>query len=289
MPLFHLGNHCFLLKKNKRLFSEIRIVVLFICSFYMTQVAVFGQSAAPPYQLGFIPASVNEIDVAFPLVKKWDLSGQTDVQLVTQGAYTNKNHYAYVQRFVFRPWLVYSGFKNMKLFVGYAYNHKYEIKEAGNPDILEQRLIIMGTYAQVMPKGSMFEQIRFETKFFDDKDGIHRTIPRLRGRFGVNHFLRQRANHPIFKSSNISYYTEIMFKFPSKDYASSRFDIFRESVYYSAGVTTNLNFLVGIIAQIQQSTSGTKFDVYYGPTLALKWNFNPKQRETFDSVDGGGD
>lgn len=80
-----------------------------------------------------------------------------------------------------------------------------------------------------------------------------------------------------------------MFKFPSKDYAENRFDILRQSVYYSASLTENLTILTGIIAQMQLRTNGTQFDVYYGPTLAFKWNFKPKVRETFDMVNRGQD
>jgi len=249
---------------------------------------MYAQSP-PPYTMGFVPASIAETDVAFPLYEKWHLSGQADVQLVTQGAYTNKNPFAYAQRFVVRPWIVYSGFKNMKLWLGYAHNKKYEIKEAGNYETLEQRLIIMGTYSQNMPKGSIFEQVRFETKFFDDRNGVHQTVPRLRARFGVNHFLHQSSEKPVFQAPNISYYTELMLKFASKDYAEEHFDIFRLSVYYSAGITPNLHFLAGIIGQMQLRTNGTQFDVYYGPMLSLKYTIKPKERETFDSVDGGAD
>ena len=261
--------------------KKITSLILIVLSIFLHQ-ALWAQSETSK-QIGFIPASIGEVDVAFPLLEKWKISGQVDVQLVTQGAYTNSNPYAYVQRFVVRPWLIYSGFKHMKFYVGYARNKKYEIEEAGNPEILERRLILMGTYMQIMPRGSLFEQVRFETKFFDDKNGIPRTIPRLRGRFGVNHYLPQKDD-PIFKSQNISYYTEIMFKFPSKDYAKSRFDILRQSVYYSASLTENLTVLTGIISQIQLRTNGNQFDVYYGPTVALKWNFKAKLRETFDMV-----
>ncbi|MDH7461899.1 DUF2490 domain-containing protein [Chitinophagaceae bacterium 26-R-25] len=250
--------------------------------------SMYAQSP-PPYTMGFIPASIAETDVAFPLYEKWHLSGQADLQLVTQGAYTNKNPFAYAQRFVVRPWIVYSGFKNMKLWLGYAHNKKYEIKEAGNYETLEQRLIVMGTYSQNMPKGSIFEQVRFETKFFDDRNGVHQTVPRLRARFGVNHFLRQSSEKPLFQAPNISYYTELMLKFASKDYAEEHFDIFRLSVYYSAGITPNLHFLAGIIGQMQLRTNGTQFDVYYGPMVSLKYTIKPKERETFDSVDGGAD
>jgi hypothetical protein len=248
-----------------------------------------AQATPPPYTFGFVPASVEEFDVAYPLIKKWNLSGQTDFQMVTQGAYSNGNPFAYVQRTVIRPWIVYSGFKNMKLWLGYTHNHKYEIEEAGNYETIEQRLTLMGTFSQNLPKGSLFEQVRFETKFFDDKNGIHRTVPRIRGRFGVNHFLNQHKDHPIFLSPNISYFSELMLKFAPEDYAPNNFDIFREQVYYSAGITQNLHFMIGVIAEIQQHTNGTQFDIYYGPVFSFKWNITPKQRETFDEVDGGAD
>ncbi|WP_289662168.1 DUF2490 domain-containing protein [Flavobacterium panacagri] len=260
--------------------------LIFFGFIFMTQI-LKAQDA--PYSMGFIPASIEEVDVAFPLIEKWHLSGQVDVQLVTQGAYTNDNPFEYTQRKVIRPWLMYSGFKNLKLWLGYAHNQKYAVEEAGNYKTLENRLIIMGTLSQNMPKGSIFEQVRFETKFFDDRNGNHQTIPRLRARFGVNHFLRQNKEKPIFLAPNIGYYTELMLKFASKDYADEHFDIFRLSVYYSAGITPNLHFLAGVIGQMQLRTNGTQFDVYYGPMFSLKYSVKPKERETFDSVDGGAD
>lgn len=252
----------------------------------ITQISI-AQSA--PYSIGFIPASIEETDFAFPIYEKWHLSGQVDLQLVTQGAYTNGNPFEYTQRKVIRPWIVYSGFKNIKLWLGYAHNQKYAIEEAGNYKTLENRLIVMGTFSQDMPKGNIFEQVRFETKFFDDRTGTHQTIPRLRARFGVNHFLRQTKEKPIFLAPNIGYYTELMLKFASKDYAEEHFDIFRLSAYYTAGITPNIHFLAGIIGQMQLRTNGTQFDVYYGPMASLKYTIKPKERETFDSVDGGAD
>lgn len=242
-----------------------------------------------PYSIGFIPASIEEGDIAFPIYEKWHLSGQADFQLVTQGAYTNGNPFAYTQRVVVRPWLIYSGFKNIKLWLGYAHNQKYAVEEAGNYETLENRLIVMGTFSQDMPKGSIFEQVRFETKFFDDRNGVPQTIPRLRARFGVNHFLRQTKEKPIFLAPNIGYYTELMLKFASKDYAEEHFDIFRLSVYYTAGITPNIHFLAGIIGQMQLRANGNQFDVYYGPMVSVKYSITPKERETFDSVDGGAD
>lgn len=151
-----------------------------------------------PYSMGFIPASIEEGDIAFPIYDKWHLSGQVDFQLVTQGAYTNGNPFEYTQRVVVRPWIMYSGFKKVKLWLGYAHNQKYAVEEAGNYETLENRLIVMGTFSQDMPKGSIFEQVRFETKFFDDRNGVPQTIPRLRARFGVNHFLRQTKENLFF-------------------------------------------------------------------------------------------
>ncbi|RPD41674.1 DUF2490 domain-containing protein [Chitinophaga barathri] len=259
-------------------------MLLFACS------GAFAQTPSPPpYTFGFIPASISETDFSFPLVKKWKLDGEVDLQFVTQGSYDNGNPFAYGQRFVIRPWISYSGLKNMKFWLGYAHNKKYEIKEAGNYETLERRLIVMGSFAQKMPKGSLFQQIRFETKFFDDREGIDRVIPRVRARVGFNHFLRQDNPKAWLKTPNVSYYMELMLKFADKDYAPNRFDIFRQSVYYSAGLTKNLHALAGVIAQMQLRTNGTQFDIYYGPIFSLRYSITPKERETFDNVDGGAD
>lgn len=234
--------------------------------------------------IGFVPASVQEIDIAFPLINKWKISGQADVQTVTQGAETNGNPFAYMQRFVVRPWLVYNGFKRMKLWVGYSNIKKYEILEAGNPETHEQRLTLMGTFTQSLPKGSLFEQIRLEERFID-QDGVHHNYPRVRARWGVNHYLHQAGSHTFFSAPNISYYAELFLKFAPNSYSTQKFDMFRESVFYSAGLTPNLHFLLGIIGQIQLNAGGTHFTCYYGPILTFKYNVTKKKRETFDAVD----
>jgi hypothetical protein len=250
----------------------------------------FKTYAQAPNTLGFIPASIEEVDVAFPIYKKWHLTGQADFQMVTQGAYTNNNPFAYVQRSVVRPWLIYNGFPRMKLSLGYAYNHKYDIKEAGFPDVKEQRIILMGSFSQGLATGSFFEQVRFETKFFKDRNDTQRTIPRLRGRIGFNHFIRRNSENTLFATPSISYYTEVMFKFASDDYAPNNFDIFRQCVYFSAGLTDRLHFAAGILGQIQLRTNGNQFDIYYGPTLSFKYDFTAKrQRVTFEDMEGGAD
>jgi hypothetical protein len=247
-----------------------------------------AQSAAPN-SLGFIPATINEIDMAFPLHNKWHLSTQADVQLVTQGTYTVKNPWADVQRFTVRPWVIYNGFKNMKIWVGYTQMKKYAIPEMGNYETTERRLTVMGTFAQKLPKGSMFQQVRYEQKWFDDKTGKLVTYPRLRVRFGVNHFLHQQAEHPAFVAPNISYYFELMLKFAPASYAKDHFDIYRQMVYYSAGLSQRVFFMAGMLAQLQLRSNGTQFDIYYGPMILFKYNHVRKKRETFDNVDGGQD
>lgn len=65
--------------KMRRL-NVAKIGLSFILIFFSL---LFSKAQDSPYGLGFIPASIEEIDVAFPLVKKWKLEGQMDVQLVT--------------------------------------------------------------------------------------------------------------------------------------------------------------------------------------------------------------
>ena len=249
-------------------------------------VRVQAQSESP-YGLGFIPASIEEIDLAFPLHNKWHLSTQLDVQLVTQGTYTVKNPFADVQRFSLRPWIIYNGFRNVKIWLGYTDMQKYAIPEQGNYATRERRLTVMGTFAQKLPKGSLFQQVRYEQKWFDDKTGKLVTYPRLRVRFGVNHFLAQHATRPVFTAPNISYYAELMLKFAPESYAKEHFDIYRMMVYYSAGISQRLFFLTGVMAQLQLRSNGNQFDIYYGPMIVMKYNHTRKKRETFDNVDGG--
>jgi hypothetical protein len=40
---------------------------------------------------------------------------------------------------------------------------------------------------------------------------------------------------------------------------------------------------------MQLGRNGTQFDIYYGPMVSVKYTTKPKQRERFDSVDGGAD
>jgi hypothetical protein len=81
----------------------------------------------------------------------------------------------------------------------------------------------------------------------------------------------------------------LFLRIDAEDYAPNDFDISREQVYYSAGITQNFHFLIGLIAQMQLHTNGTQFDIYYGHVFSFKWNIVPKQRGTFDDVDGGAD
>src|SRR6185436_21127509 len=134
--------------------SKIKKAIIILFSI-ISQSIVYAQQDAP-YTMGFIPASITEGDIAFPIYDKWHLSGQVDFQLVTQGTYESTNPFEYTQRKVIRPWIVFSGLKNMKLWLGYAHNQKYALAEMGNYETLENRLIVMGTYTQEMPKGSLF-------------------------------------------------------------------------------------------------------------------------------------
>jgi hypothetical protein len=187
---------------------------------------------------------------------------------------------------MFRPWIIYSGIKNLQFWLGYLRNKKYAIEETHNTEMLEHRLVVMGILTQPITKGSVFEQLRFETKFFEDQNGIQQTVPRIRTRVGVNHFLNQPKERPWFQTPNLSYYMELILRF-DKDYAPNHFDTFRQSVYYSAGISRSLHFQAGLIAQLQLLSNGSQFNLYYGPLLTIKYNIQPKTRETFNHSEGG--
>lgn len=242
-------------------------------------------SAQAPYGLGFIPESINEIDIESPRHEKAKISGELDAQFSTQGDEHTNNPFAYAQHVFIRSWIIYSGFPHMKLWIGYSGIQKYAIKETNTPESKEQRLTIMGTYAQKLPKGTMFEQLRYEQQFLYDSKGIHRSIPYVRGRFGLNHYLRQGSARPFFLAPNISYYTELSLRFAPKEYAPDAFYFLRQRLYYTAGITQNIHLLLGIEGKIQLSNSASNFTIFYGPIATLKYTVTRKLRETFDSVD----
>src|SRR5215831_19187906 len=130
MPLRNILSHFPL---SLRRVAANRLMLFSVAIFSMTaHIKLKAQATPSTHTLGFIPISKEEINVAFPLIKKWNLSGQNDFLMITQGTHSNGNPFAYVQRAGIRPWIIYSGFKNMKLWLGYTYNQKYEIQETGN-------------------------------------------------------------------------------------------------------------------------------------------------------------
>ena len=40
---------------------------------------------------------------------------------------------------------------------------------------------------------------------------------------------------------------------------------------------------------MQLRKNDTHFDIYYGPMVSVKYTVKPKERETFDSLDGDSD
>ena len=74
---------------------------------FIVGVAANSQAQDTGYSFVFIPTSIQEVDLAFPL--KGNCSTQIDLQTITQGAQLgqNDNPFAYWQRIHFRPWLQY--------------------------------------------------------------------------------------------------------------------------------------------------------------------------------------
>ena len=238
----------------------------YLCAFLLLWVpTVATQAQSPDYNFRGIPATIEELDLAFPLKGKY--TGQLDIQTVTQGAYlgVNNNPFAYWQRLHFRPWLQYHPNKTVLLATSLSYMKRYAIPPTGAKRGDEVRFTVMANFTQPKRWGSLYEQVRGEIKN-NRKDGTPgwTHVPRVRLRFGQNFNVKEERQQKIVS------YAEIMFKHQAH---TKGFDIGRVFGGYSLAFNPKLALTAGFILQWQLKSNGTDVDVYFGPSVAMRWTF----------------
>jgi hypothetical protein len=225
-----------------------------------------GAAAQPGYNFRGITASIEEFEAWAHL--KGNFSTQVDFQMVTQSAYTdqNANPFAYVQRLHIRPWLIYSRVNNTQLAFSTSYIKKWAVPPVGLPETQEIRVHFMGTFTQPRSYGSIYEQVRFEVRnVLNEGSSDWKSWPRFRFRFGLNFNLAESKRRP-----RLSVYQELMLKIKENEKA---YDIGRVYIGYGFNPTPKTSLSVGLIAQAALRGNGRDMDVYYGPSMALKYTF----------------
>jgi len=227
--------------------------------------AVSASAQGTDYEFRGIPASIEEFDMGFDIKGKW--TGQVDLQTVTQGAYlgVNNNPFAYWQRAHIRPWIQYHQSKTTMLAASVSWMKRYSVPPQGNKRGDEVRLTLMGNFTQPKRWGSFYEQVRGEiknNKSDGSTDWTH--TPRIRLRLGQNFNVRESHQQKLIV------YEEIMAKYKEH---SKGFDILRFFGGYS--YTKNLKWAItaGFILQYQLNKNNTNVDVYFGPSVAVRYHF----------------
>lgn len=243
-------------------FQRFQIIGALLLLFLAT-VKIRGQDT--DYVFRGIPATIEELDLAFDLRGKF--TGQVDLQTVTQGAYlgVNNNPFAYWQRAHIRPWLQYHHSKNLMLAASVSYMKRYAIPPQGNQRGDEVRVTLVSTFTQPQSWGSFYEQVRGEVKNNKTEGATNWThTPRIRVRLGQNFKLKEEHKQQLVV------YEEIMFKYKEH---SKGFDILRFFGGYSYTKNSNWAFTVGFITQFQLNRNNTNVDVYFGPSIAARYHF----------------
>ena len=217
------------------------------------------------YEFRGIPASIEEFDMGFDIKGKW--TGQVDLQTVTQGAYlgVNNNPFAYWQRAHIRPWLQYHKSRTMLLAGSISWMKRYAVPPQGNKRGDEVRFTLMGNFTQPKEWGSFYEQVRGEiknNKSDGSSDWTH--TPRLRLRLGQNFRLSERHQQTLVV------YEEFMLKYKEH---SKAFDILRFFGGYSYTKNSKWAITAGFILQYQLNRNNTNVDVYFGPSVAVRYHF----------------
>ena len=217
------------------------------------------------YEFRGIPASIEEFDMGFDLKGKW--TGQVDLQTVTQGAYlgVNNNPFAYWQRAHIRPWIKYHQSKATMLAASVSWMKRYSVPPLGNKRGDEVRLTLMGNFTQPTSWGSFYQQVRGEiknNKSDGSNDWTH--TPRLRFRLGQNFNVRESHQQKLLV------YEEIVAKYKEH---SKGFDILRFFGGYSYTKNAKWAITAGFILQFQLNRNNTNVDVYFGPSVAMRYHF----------------
>jgi hypothetical protein len=244
---------------------EIAVSVIILAINVGVFTSVANAQSSTGYNFRGITATIEELDLAFDIKGKW--TGQVDLQTVTQGAYlsVNGNPFAYWQRAHIRPWLQYHPSKTTMLAASVSYMKRYAIPPQENKRGDEVRLTLMANFNQPKSWGSFYQQARGEiknNKSHGSTDWTH--TPRARFRLGQN--FRLKGEH----QQQLVVYEEIMAKYKKH---SKGFDILRFFGGYSYTKNQKWAVTAGFILQFQLNRNNTNVDVYFGPSIAVRYHF----------------
>lgn len=228
-----------------------------------TPAALYGQT------VDVFPGFLQDFAGQFPLPAEFSVEQQ--IQIGTQANSTTGNPFAYGHAIQFRPWLHYDGIPNTTLTASVSYIYYFKVPSTMYYRHPEWRDTLIGTLKQLLPGGSLYEQIRAELLNFRDSHGRPQHLPRVRFRVGQNIHLGEGGSK--LDKPYLGFYQEAILQFPKPSYSHVTFASAR---FFAGGgfeLGPRTEVLLGFKAEGEVSSSGSTVTLFFGPAFSIEYNF----------------
>jgi hypothetical protein len=231
-------------------------------------------AAANPgtYAVGNIPVAPGVLQVEGPVGGGFSVEGLGAV--LSQGTYTDRNPFAYLSTWALSAALHFDGIPNLRLTAAVQEFVSEPVAPLGLKEGHEERGMLRARIQQPRGAAALYEMVQLDVRSFDDQTGVHRIVFRPRFRIG------QGFNLDAARVHSLVMYEEVALRFATDaDYAKRSFEFFRGVLGYGWTTKRGTWVTLAAIGQIQLNPAATRYDLLFGPILAISYRFRPAKAE----------
>jgi hypothetical protein len=220
------------------------------------------------YAVGNIPVAPGVLQLEAPIGGGFSVEGMGAA--MAQGTYTERNPFTYLSLWGFSAGLHYDGVQNLRLTAAFQEFVSEPLPALGLKGTHEERGMVRARLQQPRGSAALYEMLQLDVRSFDDQAGVHRLVFRPRFRLGQGFNLDAERVHSFVM------YEEVALRYATDaDYASRAFDFFRAVLGYGWTTKRGTWVTLGVIGQVQLNPAATRYDLLFGPILALSHRFRP--------------
>jgi hypothetical protein len=237
--------------------------------------AAAGPAAASgpsSYLVGSLPVAPLVGSIEFPVATGF--AAELGLGAMWQGTYDEGNPFTYLALVSPIAWLHYDGVPNLRLSAAFQEAFYREVPPLGIEPSHEERGVVRARLQQPRGAAALYEMLQLDVRSFDDASGTHRLVLRPRFRLG------QGFNLDAVRIHSLVLYQEVAFRFSEEGYAERPFEFFRAFAGYTWTTRRGTFATLGVVAQISLNPGATRYDVLWGPVLALNHRFRAAAPET---------
>jgi hypothetical protein len=236
--------------------------------------AALPAAAANPgtYQVGTLPVAGAVGSVELPVGRSF--ASEVDLGFLGQGTYDDQNPFAYLSVVTPAAWLHWDGVQNLRLSAGFQELIYRAVPPLGLKDGHEERGLLRARIQQPHGEAALYQLAQLDVRSLDDAAGAHHVVWRPRFRVG------QGFNLDAARIQSLVLYQEIGLRFASGGYTVRAFDFFRAFAGYTWTTRRGTFVTLGLLGQVSQNPAATRYDVFWGPVLAVTHRFRAAAPET---------